>query len=52
MMNLEEAKKVIEQTRSFIGRINAHEVVLDGPFKPLELEAILFIMRNRPAPPE
>jgi hypothetical protein len=52
MMNLEEAKKVIEQTRSFIGRINAHEVVLDGPFKPVELEAILFIMRNRPAPPE
>jgi hypothetical protein len=49
-MTTEEAKKVIEQTRSFIGRIYAHEVVLDGPFKPLELEAILFLMRNRPAP--
>ncbi len=32
MMKAEEAKKVIEQTRSFIGRIYAHEVVLDGPF--------------------
>ena len=47
-----EAKKVVEQTRSFIGRIYANEVVLDGPFKPLELEAILFLMRNRPAPPD
>jgi hypothetical protein len=51
-MTIEEAKKVIEQTRSFIGRIKADEVMLDGPFKPLELEAILFLMRNRPAPPE
>src|ERR1017187_6194978 len=51
-MTIEEAKKVVEQTRSFVGRIFANEVVLDGPFKPLELEAILFIMRNRPAPPE
>jgi hypothetical protein len=51
-MTIEEAKKVVEQTRSFIGRIYAHEVVLDGPFKPIELEAILFLMRNRPAPPE
>jgi hypothetical protein len=49
---MEEAKKVLEQTRSFIGRIFADEVVLDGPFKPQELEAILFLMRNRPAPPE
>jgi hypothetical protein len=51
-MTIEEAKKVVEQTRSFIGRIFAQEVVLDGPFKPQELEAILFLMRNRPAPPE
>jgi hypothetical protein len=51
-MTIEEAKKVVEQTRSFICRIFANEVVLDGPFKPLELEAILFLMRNRPAPPE
>jgi hypothetical protein len=51
-MTIEEAKKVVEQTRSFIGRIFANEVVLDGPFKRLELEAILFLMRNRPAPPE
>lgn len=51
-VTIEEAKKVVEQTRSFIGRIYAHEVVLDGPFKPLELEAILFLMRNRPAPPD
>jgi hypothetical protein len=43
---------VARALRSFIGRIFANEVVLDGPFKPLELEAILFLMRNRPAPPE
>ena len=50
-MTLEEALKLIQQTRSFIGTIFAHEVVLDGKFKPRELEAILFVMRNRPAPP-
>lgn len=50
-MTLEEAKKVIQETRSFIGIIYSHEVVLDGKFKPQELEAILFVMRNRPAPP-
>jgi hypothetical protein len=51
-MTMEEAKRLIEQTHSFIGRIHATEVVLDGKFKPEELEAILFVMRNRPAPPE
>jgi hypothetical protein len=51
VMTLEEAKKVIQETRSFIGLVYAHEVVLDGKFKPQELEAILFVMRNRPAPP-
>jgi hypothetical protein len=50
-MTLEEAKKVIQETRSFIGIIYAHEVVLDGKFKPQELEAIVFVMRNRLAPP-
>lgn len=51
-MTIEEAKKLVEQPRSFISRIFANEVVLDGPLKALELEAILFLMRNRPAPPE
>jgi hypothetical protein len=50
-MTLEEALTLIQQTRSFIGTIYSHEVVLDGKFKPQELEAILFVMRNRPAPP-
>jgi hypothetical protein len=50
-MTLEEALKLVQQTRSFIGTIYSHEVVLDGKFKPVELEAILFVMRNRPAPP-
>jgi hypothetical protein len=50
-MTLEEALKVIQKTRSFIGTIYAQEVVLDGKFKPQEIEAILFVMRNRPAPP-
>jgi hypothetical protein len=50
-MTLEEAKKLIQQTRSFIGTIYSQEVVLDGRFKPQELDAILFVMRNRPAPP-
>jgi hypothetical protein len=51
LMTLEEALKVVQQTRSFVGKIYAHEVVLDGKFKPHELEAVLFVMRNRPAPP-
>jgi hypothetical protein len=51
LMTLEEALKLIQQTRSFIGKIYAQEVVLDGKFNPQELEAILFVMRNRPAPP-
>src|ERR1700722_1736222 len=50
-MTLEEALTLIQQTRSFIGTIYSTEVVLDGKFKPQELEAILFVMRNRPAPP-
>ena len=50
-MTLDEALKLIQQTRSFIGTIYAHEVVLDGKFKPQELEAVLFVMNNRPAPP-
>jgi len=50
-MTLEEAKKVIQETRSLIGTIYSQQVVLDGKFKAQELEAILFVMRNRPAPP-
>jgi hypothetical protein len=50
-MTLEEALKVIQLTRSFIGTIYSHEVVLDGKFNPQEVEAVLFVMRNRPAPP-
>jgi hypothetical protein len=50
-MTLEEALALIQQTRSFIGKIYSSEVVLDGKFKPQELEAIVFVMRNRPAPP-
>jgi hypothetical protein len=50
-MTLEEAKKIIQETCSFIGIIYSHEVVLDCKFKAQELEAILFVMRNRPAPP-
>jgi hypothetical protein len=50
-MTLEEAKKLIQLTRSFIGTIYSNEVVLDGKFKLQEVEAILFVMRNRPAPP-
>jgi hypothetical protein len=50
-MTLEEELTLIQQTRSFIGTIYSTEVVLDGEFKPQELEAISFVMRNRPAPP-
>jgi hypothetical protein len=50
-MTLEEALKLIQQTRSFIGTIYSNEVVLDGKFKLQELEAIVFVMQNRPAPP-
>ena len=51
LMTLQEALKLIQHTRAFIGTIYAQEVVMDGKFKTQELEAILFIMRNRPAPP-
>jgi hypothetical protein len=50
-MTLEDALKLIQKTRSFIGTIYSNEVVLDGKFSPQELEAIVFVMRNRPAPP-
>jgi hypothetical protein len=50
-MTLEEAKRLIQQTRSFIGTIYSNEVVLDGKVKLQELEAIVFVMQNRPAPP-
>ena len=50
-MTLDEALKLIRETRSFIGTIYSNEVVLDGKFNPQELEAIVFVMRNRPAPP-
>jgi hypothetical protein len=51
LMTLEEAKRLIQQTPSFIGTIYSNEVVLDGKFTVQELEAIVFVMRNRPAPP-
>jgi hypothetical protein len=50
-MTLQQALKLIQQTRSFIGTIYSNDVVLDGKFNPQELEAIVFVMRNRPAPP-
>lgn len=46
-MTLEQAIAIIERTRSF----EVERVVLDGPFRPQELEAILFLMRNRPLCP-
>jgi hypothetical protein len=50
-MTIEEAVSIIEKTRSFVGTIEAERVILDGPFRPAELEAILFLMRNRPHRP-
>jgi hypothetical protein len=46
-VTLEEAVAIIERTLSFVGTIETDQVVLDGAFKPEELEAILFLMRNR-----
>jgi len=46
-MTYEEAVAIIQSTRSFIGTIEPESVVLDGPFRAEELEAILFLMRNR-----
>lgn len=43
----EKALEIVQRTRSFIGTIEPESVVLDGPFRPEELEAILFLMRNR-----
>jgi hypothetical protein len=44
-----EAEKILEGIRAFVGTIYADRVVLDGPFKRQELEAILVLMRDRPA---
>ncbi len=46
-MTTDEAIAIVEKSRSFIGTIEADRVVLDGPFSQAELEAILFLMRNR-----
>jgi hypothetical protein len=50
-VTVEEALAIVQGTRSFVGTIEAESVVLDGPFRPEELEAILFLMRNRPLRP-
>jgi hypothetical protein len=46
-VTVEEAVAIVEGTRSFVGTIEAESVVLDGPFRLKELEAILFLMRDR-----
>ena len=51
-MTVQEARKILAATRSFVGVINGDKVVLDGSFKPQELEALLFLMRNHPTQPE
>ena len=51
-MTVQEAEKILAETRSFVGAIHGDKVVLDGSFKPQELEAVLFLMRNHPASPE
>jgi hypothetical protein len=51
-MTLQEARKILADTRSFVGVIQGDKVVLDGSFKPRELEALLFLMRNHPTAPE
>jgi hypothetical protein len=48
-MTAAEAEKILEGIRAFVGTIYADRVVLDGPFKRQELEAILVLMRDRPA---
>jgi hypothetical protein len=50
-VTIEEAVAIIERTRCSVGTIEAERVVLDGSFRPEELEAILFLMRNRPLRP-
>jgi hypothetical protein len=50
-VTVDEAVAIVQKTRSFVGTIEAARVVLDGPFTPEELEAILFLMRNRPLRP-
>lgn len=51
-MTVQEAPKILAATRSFVGVIQGDKVVLHGSFNPLELEAVLFLMRNHPTPPE
>jgi hypothetical protein len=51
-MTVQKAEKILADTRSFVGEIRGDRVVWDGSFKLLELEAILFLMRNCPAVPE
>ena len=50
-MTVEEAVAIVERTRPFIGTIEAERVVLDGPFRPEELEAIVYLMKHRPLRP-
>ena len=50
-MTVDEATTIVQKTRSFVGTIETTRVVLDGPFTPEELEAILYLMRNRPLRP-
>ena len=42
-MTLEEALTLIQQNRSFVGTIYSTELMLDGTFKPQELQAILAV---------
>ena len=50
-MTIAEAQTILNETRAFITEIQSDRVVLLGPFKPLELEAVLVLMRNQPMPP-
>ena len=51
-ITVQEAERILADTRSFVGLIYGDKVVLDGSFKPEELQAILLLMRERPATPE
>jgi hypothetical protein len=46
-LDVAQAEKMLAATRAFIGEIQADRVVLDGQFRANELEAVLFLMRNR-----
>ena len=50
-MTVEEAVAIVERTRSFVGTIEGSASRVGRPFMPEELEAILFLMRNRPLRP-